>query len=140
MEPWRQLAEHPTPAADTLLLDYISISKAEALLKSLKSRHWPVAIAVSGSLLIKLLTLFSTGLLTLQFVNLESKNVSLLATDRFDASAWNNKTYGYFDSVGYIMRTLAVLNYNMSFPVGTSKEFAISSLKLEDSSLRTFFA
>lgn len=139
MEPWRQLAQnHPTPASRILLLDYVSMSQPRAAFSSIKHQHWAVAAAVSASILLQLLKILSTGLFTLEDVNI-GRNTTLLVTDQFDQTAWDSPGDGYFSRVGYIMPTLAIQGHNLSYPVGTSKDFAIPSLKLEDLALSRFF-
>ncbi|KAI0123773.1 hypothetical protein BJ170DRAFT_94376 [Xylariales sp. AK1849] len=132
MEPWRLMAQGSTPAVRTLMLDYVSLAQPHALWRSLGARHWPVALAITASLLIKLLTLLSTGLLMLQYVSREYKNVGLLATDRFDTSLWGGDSSDFASIAMPVLAAMAIESYGLPFPKGTSRDFAIPSLILED--------
>jgi hypothetical protein len=94
-----------------------------------------VAASTSASLLIKLLTVLSTGLLMLQYINIEYDNATLLARDKFDSGGWPSYTSNTanLDAV-QIVATKNPTRY-IPFPVGTTAEFAFPSLTLEDPSL-----
>ncbi|KAL0257964.1 hypothetical protein SLS55_007132 [Diplodia seriata] len=101
MMPWAILRKGPSPAADTLLIDYIEPARPVSLYKSLKNAHWPVSIAIVGTLLLQLLTVTSTGLFQLQSETLNHTGVALL--------------YGR----------------NLSYPSGTSEKLAFPELSLK---------
>jgi hypothetical protein len=81
--PFFVLQKGPTPASETLLLDYVTPGKPEALLKALRRAHWPVVVAIANALLITLLTVASTGLFVLQETSLTQHNCRLELTDQF---------------------------------------------------------
>lgn len=123
--PWHILRHHETVASETLLLDYVSQAQPTCLLTSCKAKHWPVALVVAVSLLIKLLTVLSTGLFMIHHdQNIGHSGMILEAEDRFDGSGWNTTN---FSNVPALL-AVALLKYNMTFPVGTSDEFAIPTV------------
>lgn len=52
---------------DWLLLNYLTESTAGSLFRSIRGRHFLVSLGICGSLLLRLLTIFSTGLLSLEY-------------------------------------------------------------------------
>lgn len=122
--PWKVLQQQPTPASKTLLLDYITPSLLEGFVNSLRSSHWPVAIAISNSLLIKLLTVASTGLLVLQKTTTVVPSCQLTVADDF-ASSFNTSAIGSTP----VLSTLAIQNGSISYPPGTSRDTAFQKLE-----------
>src|SRR6266513_1534694 len=88
--PWKIMSTGPAPAKDTLFLDYISPWNVVALGSSLRAFHFPVVLAIGGSLLIKLLIVVSTGLFMLQSTLLDRENATLVASNAFNGSEFNN--------------------------------------------------
>lgn len=121
--PWVTLQQGATPASKTLFMDYVTPGRPEALLASLRKLHWPVAIAITNSLLITLLTVASTGLLTLQSTPFVQKDCRLNITDNFVTT---------FDPFGIgsppVLATLAIENGTIPFPPGTSRDGAFQHL------------
>jgi hypothetical protein len=68
MQPWEEMVKRPQPAANGLLLDYISPNSVVAFHWSVKHRYGPVAAVLLGSFLIKILIVGSTGLFMLNLV------------------------------------------------------------------------
>ena len=121
--PWVLLQKGSTSASETLFIDYLTPGKHEALFTSLRRSHWPVAIAITNSFLITLLTVASTGLLVLQNTSFTIANCRLNVTDDFVTS---------FDSsmVGSppVLATIAIQNGTIPLPPGTSRDAAFRSL------------
>lgn len=128
--PWSILRTRPTAASSTLLLEFVTLSQPEALFKSLKEGRWAVSLATMGSVLLKLLTVASTGLLTLQSERITIENCNLIAKDRFvsnpDAATIAESEAG--------LTIAALSNGTLSiYPVGTSETAAFSTISLPDS-------
>ena len=113
-----------TLASETLLLDYVTPSKPEALLKAFRKSHWPVVIAILNSLLIILLTVASTGLLVLQETAFTQRDCRLDVTDRFVTDFETSKV-----GSAPVLATIAISNGTIDFPRGTSRDAAFRSLK-----------
>ncbi|KAF2136700.1 uncharacterized protein K452DRAFT_362381 [Aplosporella prunicola CBS 121167] len=125
--PWAILRQNPTAASDTLLQDYITQSQPEVLVHSWKRAHWTVFIATACSLLIKLITVASTGLLVLQAEQDRPRNCSLTAVDGF-GSSFNTSYLGGIP----VSNMIALAHRNISFPPGTSADIAFPTLTVEE--------
>ena len=88
--PWRNLLHGPSPARNTLLLDYISPWVGSVLWTSLRRRNFPVFLSAAGSLLLKLLIVLSTGLFTLQSLTLAREDAPLQLSNEFNGESFNH--------------------------------------------------
>ncbi|KAB8222876.1 hypothetical protein BDV33DRAFT_228967 [Aspergillus novoparasiticus] len=68
--PWQAMQENPQKAHTSVLMDYVSMIQPLSLLESFKNGHLMVAAGVICSMLLRILTIFSTGLLSLQQLQL----------------------------------------------------------------------
>ncbi|KAJ5224636.1 uncharacterized protein N7469_008139 [Penicillium citrinum] len=116
--PWRSL-QKPEEAEKSLLLDYDNIPPV-ALWKSFKHRHFIVAAGVLCSLLLQLSILFSTSLLSLQIVQMDSINIPIELHTAFDSNplTFDDAKLEAFDVVNGLQFE------NMSYPSGTDKYYA----------------
>lgn len=65
--PWKLLLASPKSGCDTALgIDYFSKFNIVVLFESARRRHWSVAVAVLGTLILELTLVLSTGLLERQ--------------------------------------------------------------------------
>lgn len=84
--PWLTMKNSPSPARNSVLLDYLSPFSFFALLFSIKARHWPVALAIFGSFMLQLAIVASSGLLSLQAIALTVPTEDLSSTFTFNTS------------------------------------------------------
>ena len=124
MVPWEILRKRETAAAEPLLLDYVSQNPLKCLLTSFQAKHWAVTLVVAVSLLIRLLTVLSTGLFMPQFQDRQHADAPLTAADRFEASALNITQNSSLPA----LLLVAFINYNLALPAGTSDRFAIPTI------------
>jgi len=106
--PWKNMLQNPMDAQASILLDYITPLSIPCLVKSLRAQHFPVAFAVLGGLLIKLLIVASTCLFSLQLVTIltETNGTStILSLDSFDASRFRAELVGGLPAL-YAMSSL----------------------------------
>lgn len=86
--PFDALQDGPVKPSESLFVDYISAFQLTALLQAIKNSHFAVITTASGFVLLKVLTVFSTGLLVLIPTDVKRDDVSLQAqgftTDAFD--------------------------------------------------------
>ncbi|KAF9895121.1 hypothetical protein FE257_000023 [Aspergillus nanangensis] len=118
--PWAALTATAETPRKSILLDYISWWNVIALFKASRARHWPVVIVILGSLMLQLMTVASTGLLTLERVKLDHVDTTPLAQAVFDATSFsphNADGRSAFTTVGIGWLDLA-------YPPGTSAEHA----------------
>lgn len=96
---------------------------------AMKASHHVVSITILGSLLIKLLTVVSTGLFMLQDVTLQSPHTNLIAQGKFDGSKFDSARVG-----GNAALTVAGLNLlNLSYPLGTTDQHAFQPFNMSKS-------
>ena len=111
-----------TPAAESVLLDYLSMWNVAALFRSLRRGHFIVALTICASLLIKLMTALSTGLFISKDVDLVF-NAEFQVQSKFDGTAYNQSAVNsqvYFKSWG-------VAHHNLSNPLGTMEGHAFQN-------------
>ncbi|KAJ5816436.1 hypothetical protein N7447_008669 [Penicillium robsamsonii] len=66
--PWKSMAANPGHARESMLLDYISEFQLASIVKAIRNKHFDVAAGVACSMILRLLIIFSTGLFSLQTV------------------------------------------------------------------------
>ena len=123
---WARMARGPSPAESTLLLDYVSPSAPFVICNSLRHRDYLVSMSTTGSLLITLLVIISTGLLSMSTVTVQHQSMSLPTIDTLITRTTNLSTVGTIPL--YIVQ--GVTYQNLSFPTGTTDQYAFQSLDL----------
>ena len=117
------MAVGPQPANKSVILDYISPISLTTLYQAVKNSHYKVFLVVMSSLLLKALTIFSTGLFTLQPTNITSPNATLLLTSKFDGSQTDfTNVDGRPATIVYGAEYLG-----LQYPSGTTSQYAIQS-------------
>lgn len=136
--PWMVLAKSGNGSSHGFTLNYMTTTIPEALFLSLKANHLPVFLGVMGTLLLRLLVIFSTGLLTAED-KLMTHNETVLVLDHFNFS----KAYGSAIVDDELVTLWATSNVNLSYPSATTSDFATQSVFISNSSMyepRTFDA
>lgn len=104
-----------------LLLDYLSPISFIALFQSVKRRHFLVTLGISGTLVLRVLIIVSTGLLSLRSQQLAgSTNITTL--DRFNLSQAQNERA---TNAGVTLWTIS--QQNASYPAGTTPKVSVQS-------------
>ncbi|KAF7716412.1 Uncharacterized protein PECH_005297 [Penicillium ucsense] len=114
--PWQSMLEAPRAAEETILLDYISEMQPVAMWKAFRKRHLLVFSGVSCTLLLQLMIVFSTGLFSLETVQVEKHDVPMQALSTFSSHNSNLATVG---SRPYDIINGIVFN-NLTYPLGTN--------------------
>lgn len=83
--PWKLMSKKPQSASNSLLLDYITPNLLVVIWKSARARHFPVLIAVLGSLMVIFTTVTSTDLFSLQITEVE-RDTTLSVNRTFHAT------------------------------------------------------
>jgi hypothetical protein len=65
MQPWQEMYTGSKDAGNSLMLDYISPLMITSWIRAIRRGHTPVAASIAGFTIMKLIILFSTGLLVL---------------------------------------------------------------------------
>jgi Protein of unknown function (DUF3433) len=129
LTPWQALRHGPVEAARSLLLDYVSPWNVVAFFKPIEAGHHFVTITIWATLLIKLVIVFSTGLLVLNDVMIQNIPADFIATDRFDSS-----NFDLSEIDGTAASTVAGTSlFNLSYPLGTTVGQAYQSFNTSSS-------
>lgn len=90
--PWDELQDGPVAPGKSLFLDYISPFQLVSLFKSLQRGHMSVTASVIAFVLLKIATLFSTGLMVVLPTTTTQNGLSLSLTRKFDTTGFNAAT------------------------------------------------
>lgn len=129
MMPWCLMSRGEAHAQNSLMLNYITSSMPGSLVQSLKRKHFLVSIGICGSLILRLMIIFASGLLRLEYRSLAfSKDLSL--EDVFNLNK-NADDYIVAD-VSNLLKYWAILSYNLPYPHGVTSQFAVQSFFTDD--------
>ena len=70
--PWLLMSSGFVSASESVSLDYISPWNVKSLIKTLRKGHFLATLAINGTLLIKLATIFATGMFSTSLSNIAS--------------------------------------------------------------------
>ncbi|GFN19432.1 hypothetical protein AtubIFM55763_005820 [Aspergillus tubingensis] len=118
--PWKLMSHEPEHATRSLLLDYVSDWNVVILFRALKQSSWAVVLAVLGTLLIKLITVVSTGLFMLQNVYLKDVPTTLTTQASFNGAGYNGSKV---DGTA-AMVVAGAWWLNLSYPLGSTDKYA----------------
>ena len=84
IQPWANMARGPQPAKNSLLLDYVTPLQLLSLWRSLKSGHSTVSTSIVVFVLIKVITVLSTGMFSLETVQRSGIPITMAPNNTFD--------------------------------------------------------
>lgn len=133
--PFHALQGGPVKASESLLLDYISNFQLVSLLGAIKNSHLAVIASISGFVLLKVITIFSTGLLVLLPTVVTQTGVSIQArnfsADSFDPTIpFNTSTFSSIPVYAYY----ASVVQGMPFDNGVTSNIAYSIVTVDSDS------
>ncbi|RAK99633.1 DUF3433 domain-containing protein [Aspergillus ibericus CBS 121593] len=111
--------QQPKPASQSLLLDYVSDWNVVVMFRALK-HSWAVPLAIIGTLLIKLVTVVSTGLFMLQSVYMDHVPTTLHTQASFNAATFN----GTMVDGTAAMVVAGAWWLDLPYPVGSTDQYA----------------
>lgn len=136
LEPWRQLKLGPLGPEQTLLLDYISPILPVTLWRATRLKHIPVLVTVWTGIVLKVVTVASTGLLSPVNTRMSFQNVSLEALSTFNTE--NLDLHGYsFSSLSESVinyEAYALIANQLNFPDGIQPDLAFQRFRLPENS------
>lgn len=121
IQPWAEMAKGPQPAQNSLLLDYVTPFQVVSLWRSLRNGHFNVSCTIVLFFLLKVLTVVSTGIFSLQPVQTDDLSVNMTLNDTFDGSSFQHAA-AVDSRAAYIV--YGHKEYNISLPVGTTDQYA----------------
>jgi hypothetical protein len=116
--PWVLMRRSPTPASQSIFLDYLSKMNVVSLYQSLKQRHFLVSFCVAGSLILNGITVFSTGLFELDSV-LITRPLNLTVPHKFGGANYDP----YANDAKSFAACMAFSGRNMTRPVGIYENY-----------------
>ncbi|KAL1909606.1 hypothetical protein Sste5344_004452 [Sporothrix stenoceras] len=134
--PWLQLAKGPNSADKTLLLDYFSIIPPRDAFKAMKNGDIAVACASIIAILLKIAIIVSTGMITLTVLSNTEQTAPITLTTQFVNNGSQLATIGTIP----LLTMVGLQRDNLTFPDGTSNQFAFQEFNSQMSSDTQFQA
>lgn len=125
--PWQGMSEKPAAASRSLLLDYVSQFQPFTIYRSLRNRDFMVSAATVVSVSLKVMTILSTGLITLSLTAVNESEIPMTLQNSFVDNDTMLRNAGTLPK--YFM--LGLLNDTTDYPPGISKEFAFQTVETE---------
>lgn len=136
LEPWKELKKGPTSPERTLLLDYVSPILPVNLWKAARLKHTTVLISICSGLVLRVVTVASTGLLSPVSLSMPFQNVMLEALTTFNVS--DDMLFGSdSDSLAESAidyEAYALIANDLPFPDGIQQDLAFQRFRLPDNS------
>lgn len=132
LAPWESLRRAKGSSRTTIALDYVSPLQIVSLFSSLRNRDWAVVLAILSFVILKLITIASTGLFSLE-TRARTDSISTLSTaTTFNGSLYNATEYlGVMDS-SLFYTAYAEMVKGLPSSEGTTGEVAYQRLSFED--------
>ena len=121
--PWARMATEGASASRTVLLDYVTPVAPMCIFRAIRNRDYLVGTSAFCSLLLKLMIVFSTGLLSLIPAEVRSTEVPLTLLNAFSDS---NTSLLMGDTMPYFVTRGRIQN-QLPYPEGTSPRFAFQT-------------
>jgi Protein of unknown function (DUF3433) len=125
LRPWEELQKGPAPADRTLLLDLVSPLQVVSFFNAVTKRHLPVVVTISGFVILKLITIASTGLLDIATVGVGPIDATLQYTSQINnATIYNYDRGHHIAPVAVPYTVYAIIDKDLPFSDGTTNELA----------------
>jgi hypothetical protein len=128
LSPWKKLAGGASNAIDTLLLDYISPIVPTVIWSAVCKRDWGVLASSCGVLLLRVVIIFSTGLLVLTPTPMSDYESTFLVNTKFSGSAYDpdsiTSTLGGSAGMAYY----GIWKEGLAYPYGAAGSFAYETI------------
>jgi len=134
MAPWVAMADTFRPAEQGLLVNYVDRISFTGLFVSTRKRHWLVCLGIAASFIIQGATVASSGLFT----------SSSIITRREDAQLVTDEAFSVQKLVptgpGPTIDIYAVITSNLSYPAGTTGQYAFQQFSALDRMFPPYFS
>lgn len=130
--PWCLMSRGKTPAHNSLMLNYVTSSTLGSLIRSFKRKHFLVSAGICGSLVLRLIIVFASGLIQLEYRSLAFER-GISVEDIFDLK--KNVTYTYWEDPFPVKTSFnywASQRYGLPLPHGTTLQFAAQTFLTGD--------
>ncbi|KAG6366752.1 hypothetical protein INS49_000932 [Diaporthe citri] len=132
LEPWRELKTGPLGPEKTVLLDYISPILPANLWKATRFKHATVLVAIYAGIILRIVTVASTGLLSPVNMSMPFQNITLEALTTFNTDNYDLRL-GSFDTLresAINYEAYALIADNLPFPDGIQPSLAFQRFRL----------
>ncbi len=123
--PWANMAKGPCSADRSFLLDYVSPFQLVALWRSLRNRDWLVSSTILVFILLKILTVISTGLFSLESVPVEIPGQDMILIRSFNGTNFHKSAFDMRPA----FVVYGIQNLNLSYPLGTTEQYAFTEFE-----------
>ncbi len=129
LSPWEKLATGNCAASHALLLDYISPIAPAVIWSACSSGDWDVLATCMGSLLLRLIIIFSTGLLVLSPTFMSDGGSSFIIDTSFSSSTITSSEVDTDAETGSAAMSYYGIWYDgLAYPYGTAGSFAYETI------------
>jgi Protein of unknown function (DUF3433) len=125
LAPWKNAIEGPTTPERSLFLDYVSPLAPSRLWAAFRNRDWAVFSGTLGVLLLRIVVVFSTGLLVLTPTIMVDNNASLKTSSNIVA-----RSIAQDPTDDALMEYYGILNHELVYPYGTTESVAFETIDL----------
>ncbi|KAK5059867.1 hypothetical protein LTR84_009750 [Exophiala bonariae] len=132
LAPWLSLTTGPKPAANTLLLDYISPIPPIACFRAAQNRDWAAAASSAAGMLLDLALVFSTALLILIPVTRTVTDDDIPLSSIFSSQ----NVVNYSGDPAAVMSYWATIDRGLGLPYGSTNSTAFNPINSSFNSLR----
>ena len=130
--PYDALQDGPIKPSESLLVDYMSNFQLASLLEAFKHSHFAVITSITGFILLKVVTVFATGLLVAlptqvaqKGASVQAKGFSAASLSQNSALTWSNSlaqpVYAYYGSMAQGMPLENGVTLNLAYSAMTVK-------------------
>ena len=130
LAPWAHLRSGPTSARQSLLLDYVSPALPKTLVAAILNHDWVVLASGIGALLLKIVIVFSTGLLVLTPTTVSMTVQDVNINSRIAGMHYTPASSEPSDSDFELMQYYGIQELGMAYPYGTTATVAYDTLDL----------
>ncbi|KAK5552908.1 hypothetical protein LTR46_008983 [Exophiala xenobiotica] len=128
--PWQNLGKGDAECKGSVLLDYVSPLQMVTLWKAAGNRHLLICTTILGFLLLKVVTVASTGLFAVDSHVVSTSDVRLATKTSFDGSLYNSSRYLSVTDSSSFYTAYAVMAKGLADTEGTLGTLAYQSLSL----------
>lgn len=136
LQPWQELKRGPTSAEQSVLLDYISPILPINLWKAGRLRHAAVLLTICVGLILRLVTVASTGLLAPVDTGMPFESITLEASTAFSAAEYDDYIFNIDTQAESVIdyQAYALIAEDLPFPDGIHPSLAFQKFSLPHNS------
>lgn len=127
--PWAVLQQKPMSGCQNVLLDYVSPIHIAALARAASNKHFVVVASILGFMLLKAVTLVSTGLFVVVPTTIQQSDMTLLQTANFDGLLYNQSSFPTLNDSSLLYTAYGILTQGLTYPEGTSADLAYETFR-----------